>query len=32
MLRELMDRRYRGFQAYRARTQRDLKVFVLDAL
>jgi deazaflavin-dependent oxidoreductase (nitroreductase family) len=31
-LRELMDRRYHGFEAYRARTERDLKIFVLDAL
>jgi deazaflavin-dependent oxidoreductase (nitroreductase family) len=31
-LRKLMDRRYHGFEAYRARTERDLTIFVLDAL
>lgn len=31
-LRQLMDRRYRGFEAYRARTERELKIFVLDPL
>lgn len=31
-LRELMDRRYQGFNAYRERTERDLKIFVLDPL
>ncbi len=31
-LRQIMDRRYRGFDAYRARTQRELKIFVLDPL
>lgn len=31
-LRQMMDRRYRGFEAYRARTQRELKIFVLDPL
>lgn len=31
-LRQMMDRRYRGFEAYRARTKRELKIFVLDPL
>lgn len=31
-LRQVMDRRYRGFEAYRARTQRELKIFVLEPL
>jgi deazaflavin-dependent oxidoreductase (nitroreductase family) len=31
-LREMMDRRYHGFEAYRARTERELKIFVLDPL
>lgn len=31
-LRQMMDRRYRGFEAYRARTERELKIFVLDPL
>lgn len=31
-LRQMMDRRYHGFEAYRARTERDLKIFVLDPM
>lgn len=31
-LRQMMDRRYRGFEAYRAQTERELKIFVLDPL
>jgi deazaflavin-dependent oxidoreductase (nitroreductase family) len=29
-LRQMMDQRYCGFEAYRARTERELKIFVLD--
>jgi deazaflavin-dependent oxidoreductase (nitroreductase family) len=31
-LQQMMDRRYRGFEAYRTRTERELKIFVLDPL
>jgi deazaflavin-dependent oxidoreductase (nitroreductase family) len=31
-LRQLMDHRYGGFEAYRARTERELKIFVLKPL
>jgi deazaflavin-dependent oxidoreductase (nitroreductase family) len=31
-LRQIMDRRYNGFESYRARTERELKIFVLDPL
>ncbi len=29
---QMMDQRYRGFESYRARTERELRIFVLDPL